>query len=82
MDWPEGSSQDLLKVIKVIVQHKGKSLDTYAVLDFSSECTIILYSAAQRLGLTGQSEDLALRTIRQDITKLHVTAVSFKISTV
>lgn len=81
MDRPEGSNRVLLKVIRVILQHKGQSLDTYAVLDDGSERTILLSSAAQRLGLTGQSEDLALRTIRQDITVLHGTAVSFRIST-
>lgn len=35
----------------------------------------------RRLGLTGQAEDLALRTIRQDITKLCGSSVSFQIST-
>lgn len=81
MDWPEGSIRVLLKVFRVILQHKCKSLDTYAMLDDGSECTILLSSAVQRLGLTGQSEDLALRTIKQDITKLHGTTVSFRIST-
>lgn len=39
MDQPEGSSQ---VVIRVILQHKGKSLGTYAVLDDGSERTILL----------------------------------------
>lgn len=82
MDRPEGSNRVLLKVIRVILQHKGQSLDTHAVLDDGSEHTIRLSSAVQRLGLTGQSEDLALRIIREDITSLHsTTAVSFRIST-
>lgn len=75
MDRPVGSSQVLLKVIRVILQHKAKSLDTYAKLDDGSERTILLSSTAQRPGLTGQSEDLTLRTIRQDITNLHGTVV-------
>lgn len=78
---PQGSSSLLLKVVRVILKHKWQSLDTYAVLDDGSEQIMPLPSAARKLGLTGQSEDLALRTIRQAITKLRGASVSFHIST-
>lgn len=51
------------------------------MLDDDSERTILLSSAAQQLGLTGKTEELALRTIRHDLTALKGTAVSFRIST-
>lgn len=44
------------------------------------DLTIILPAAAQRLKLTGEPEDLLLRTVSQDIRTLHGTAVSFSIS--
>ncbi len=81
LDRPQGFSSVLLKVVRIILKHKGQSLDTYDVLDDGSERTMLLPSAARKLGLTGQAEDLALRTIRQDITNLHGASVSFQIST-
>lgn len=44
------------------------------------DLTIFLPAAAQRLKLTGEPEDLLLRTVSQDIRTLHGTAVSFSIS--
>ncbi|KAJ8369137.1 hypothetical protein SKAU_G00091650 [Synaphobranchus kaupii] len=58
----------------------GRSLEAYAVLDDGSERTILLHAAAQELGLRGQPEDLALRTVRQDVQILHGAAVSFMVS--
>lgn len=81
LDRPPSCKRVLLKVVRVILHHDGQSLDTYAVLDDGSERTILLSSAAQKLGLTGKAEDLALRTIRHDLTALKGTAVSFRIST-
>lgn len=81
LDRLQGFSSVLLKVVRVILKHKGQSLDTYAVLDDGSEQTMLLPMAARKLGLTGQAEDLALRTIRQDITKLRGASVSFQILT-
>ncbi|KAI2668771.1 hypothetical protein H4Q32_005566 [Labeo rohita] len=81
LDRPQGFSSVLLKMVRVTLKHKGLSLDTYAVLDDGSERTMLLPLAARKLGLTGQTENLTLRTIRQDITKLHSATVSFQIST-
>ncbi|KAJ8375623.1 hypothetical protein SKAU_G00062030 [Synaphobranchus kaupii] len=55
-------------------------VDTYAVLDDGSERTMLLPAAAQKLGLGGSPEILALRTIRQDVQTLHGASVSFKVS--
>lgn len=54
-------------------------METYAILDDGSERTILL-QAARQLGLTGTPEELALRTVRQDIRVLHGSTVSFTIS--
>ncbi len=58
------------------------SLETYAVLDDGSERTILLNEAAQRLGLQGEMEDLALRTVRQEVRTIHGRSVSFSIAPV
>lgn len=72
LDKPSDATRVLLKVIRVLLRHDDKTLDTYAVLDDGSDCTMLLPSAAQQLGLTGSPEDLSLRTIRQDIQTLHL----------
>lgn len=43
---------------------------------------MLLHTAAQNLGLDGQIEDLALRTIRQDVRVIHGHSVSFSVSSV
>lgn len=78
---PPSSKRLLLKVVRVILYHDGQSLDTFAVLEDGSERTILLSSAAKKLGLTGKAENLTLRTTRHDLTALKGTAVSFRIST-
>lgn len=55
-------------------------MDAYAILDDGSERTILLHPAAQQLGLTGQPEDLPLRTVRQELQILHGAMVFFTIS--
>ena len=77
---PSGFNSVLLKVVKVVLTHNGKSLDTYAILDDGSERTMLLSSAAEMLGLHGGAESLALRTIRQGTEKIEGTTVSFSIS--
>lgn len=66
--------------VRVTLHHQNHSLDTYALLDDSSERTMLLPMAAQKLGLKGALETLDLRTIRQDIQTLNGASVSFYIS--
>ena len=80
LDRPSECSRVLLKVVRVLIQHGSKTLDTYAVLDDGSERTMLLPTAAQKLGLRGPSESLALRTIRQDVQTLSGMSVTFKVS--
>ncbi|XP_026110661.1 uncharacterized protein LOC113084551 isoform X2 [Carassius auratus] len=82
VDRRAGCSQVLLKVSKVLLRNGEHTLETYAILDDGSERTILLPAAAQSLKLTGEPENLILRTVRQDIRVLHGTAVSFSISPV
>lgn len=80
LDRPTEGSRVLLKVVPVLLHHGGRTLDTYAVLDDESERTMLLPTAAQKLGLEGTPETLPLRTIKQDVQTLHGTCVSFAIS--
>ncbi|XP_056336224.1 uncharacterized protein LOC130247068 [Danio aesculapii] len=80
LDRPLGCSQVLLKVTKVILRNGEHTLETYAILDDGSERTILLQAAAQELKLQGKPENLALRTVRQDMKIIHGTTVSFTIS--
>jgi len=57
-----GCSQVLLKVTKAILWNGEHALETFAILDDGSECTILLQAAAQKLKLHGRPKDLALRT--------------------
>ncbi|XP_077361612.1 uncharacterized protein LOC144006574 [Festucalex cinctus] len=82
LDRRSGCHQVLLKISRVLLRNGEHSLETYAVLDDGSERTIILSAAAQSLKLIGQPEQLALRTVRQDIRVIHGAAVSFTISPV
>ncbi|KAJ8412825.1 hypothetical protein AAFF_G00117770 [Aldrovandia affinis] len=69
LDWQVGCSQVLLKITKVILHHGDQAVETYAILDDGSGRTI--QAAAKQLGLRGTPEELALRTVRQDIRVLH-----------
>lgn len=69
-------------MIPVVLQHKNQTLNTYAVLDDGSERTMLLPAAVQKLRLKGQTETLALRTIRQDVKKLHGASVSFTVRSI
>lgn len=60
MDRPTSSSQVLLKLSRVILKSGSKVIETYAIMDDGSERTILLCEAADRLGLQGEPEDLAL----------------------
>lgn len=80
LDWPSTSTRVLLKVVRVLLRNKDRTLDTYAVLDDGSERTMLLPEAVDRLGLQGRQEDLVLRTIRQDVQTLKGSSVSFCIS--
>ncbi|KAG1936295.1 hypothetical protein F2P79_018645 [Pimephales promelas] len=82
LDRPTSGKQILLKLSRVIIRNGDKSLETYAVLDDGSERTILLNEAARRLDLKGEIEDLALRTVRQDVHTIHGRSVSFSIAPV
>lgn len=70
----------LLKVSKVTLHNGDQSLETYAVLDDGSERTILLPAATKELKLQGKYEELKLRTVRQDVSVLPGSSVSFQIS--
>lgn len=74
------SGRVLLKVVPVLLHHKAKTLETYAILDGGAQHTIILSSAVKQLQLKGETETLALRTVRPEITHLSGTKVTFGIS--
>lgn len=79
VDRPPKDNRVLLKVVRVLLRHGSRTIATYAILEDGSERTMLL-SAAAELGLQGTSEDLPLRTIRQDGETLHGSTVSFHIS--
>ncbi|TWW67283.1 hypothetical protein D4764_02G0003240 [Takifugu flavidus] len=74
------SSKVYLKVVPVIVSHGNKTLHIYAILDDGAERTIILPAAVHYLGLSGEAESMALRTIRHDVAHLSGSSVDFHIS--
>lgn len=80
VDRPAGSSRVILKLNRVILRNGDNTLDTYALLDDGSERTILLYEAARQLGLNGDPEELALRTVRQDMHVIKGSTVSFLVS--
>ncbi|XP_038160417.1 uncharacterized protein LOC119796094 [Cyprinodon tularosa] len=80
LDRKAGSSQVLLKVLKVVLHHGEKALETYAILDDGSERTMLLQAATKALHLTGEPEEIALRTVHQDLKVLQGFSVSFTIS--
>lgn len=72
-----GSGKVLLKVVEVLLHHEGRSLQTYAILDDGSECTMLLPQASDYLGLNGKAESLIVRTIRQDTIALEGSPFNF-----
>lgn len=80
LDRPTSGKQVLLKLSRVVIQNGDKSLETFVVLDDGSERTILLHEAAQRLGLQGTVEDLALRTVRHEVHTIRGRSVSFSIA--
>lgn len=79
---PRGSNRVLLKVVPVLLCHKGHSFSTFALPDDGSERSMRLPVAAKSLGIKGDPEDFPLRTVRQDIQVLHGKRVSFHLSPV
>ena len=75
-----GSAKVMLKIVRVHLRHRDRVLDTYAVLDDGSERTLLLASAANKLGLQGRKENLSLRTIRRDLKTIEGERVAFAIS--
>lgn len=75
-----GSGKVLLKVVEVLLHYKGRSLQTYAILDDGSERTMLLPQASDYLGLTGVTESLIVRTVRQDTLALEGSSITFEIS--
>ncbi len=59
-----GGSKVLLKLGTMLLHHGKCTLKTYAILDDGSENTILLHNATQQLTLSGQLENLSLRTVR------------------
>ncbi|KAK0139824.1 hypothetical protein N1851_023266 [Merluccius polli] len=74
------SSKVLLKVVPVLLHNNSNSVETFAVLDDGAQRTMILPTAVQQLRLTGESETLALRTVRTDVAHLPGLKVNFEIS--
>ncbi|XP_026056216.1 uncharacterized protein LOC113041867 [Carassius auratus] len=74
------SGRVLLKVVPVLLHHRSKTFETYAILDDGAQRTMILPTAVQQLQLKGEPETLALRTVRPDTTHLSGTKVTFEIS--
>ena len=70
----------LLKVVPVLLHNDSNSVETFAVLDDGAQRTMILPTAVQQLRLNGESETLALRTVRTDVTHLQGLKVNFEIS--
>ncbi|KAL0149827.1 hypothetical protein M9458_054875 [Cirrhinus mrigala] len=76
-----GEVIEWIKVNKrVLLRNRDRTLDTYAILDDRSERTMLLPEAVEKLGLHKKPEDLALRTICQEVQTLKGATVSFKIS--
>ncbi len=80
LDKPGTDSRVLLKVVRVLLRYNDRTLDTYAILDNGSERTILLFSAAQKLNLKSEEEELSIRTIHQEVSRLQGSKVSFSIS--
>lgn len=60
--------------------YESKSMHTYAILNDGAEHKIILPAASRHLGFKGETESLALRTIRQDMACLTGQSVDFHVA--
>lgn len=56
--------------MKVVLHNGENAMETYAVLDDGSERTKLLQAAAKALHLNGEPEQIALRTVHQDLKAL------------
>lgn len=74
------SSKVLLKVVPILLHNDSNSVGTFAVLDDGAQRILILSTAVQQLRLDGESETLALRTMRTDVTHLQGLKINFKMS--
>ncbi|XP_073764218.1 uncharacterized protein [Danio rerio] len=82
LDRPNRSPKVMLKVVKVLLHHGHRTMETHAVLDDGSERTIVLQPAVRQLKLTGTTELLPLQTIQQCHTELEGRSISFEVSSV
>lgn len=71
----------LLKVVRVTLHNAKRSLETFALLNDTSNQTIILPATAQQLELQGNPEVLSLQaSLRQKVVPVKGVVVSFSIS--
>ncbi|KAK7877689.1 hypothetical protein WMY93_031608 [Mugilogobius chulae] len=77
---PRSPQRVLLKIVKVLLQHGGRTLETFAVLDDGSERSIILPQAVEQLQLPKHPETLHLRTVQQEVKELQGSSVSLHVS--
>lgn len=82
IEQPRSPQRVLLKVVKVLLHHGDRILETFAVLDDGSERTIILPQAVEQLQLSQHPETLHLRTVQQEVKELKGSSVSFQVSPV
>lgn len=80
LDRPNHSGSVMLKVVKVRLYNDNRSLETYAVIDYGSECTIP--TAVQQMALPKKAESLMLRTVHQEVVQLKGNSVTLKLSPV
>ncbi|XP_061128044.1 uncharacterized protein LOC133149871 isoform X1 [Syngnathus typhle] len=82
IEQPRSPQRVLLKVVKVLLHHGDRVLETFAVLDDGSERTIILPQAVEQLQLSQHPETLHLRTVQQEVKELKGSCVSVHVSPV
>ena len=75
------STPVLLQVIPVTVHGPNGCLNTYAMLDSGSTCSLVLSSVADKLGLEGSQEQIILNGI-QGTSKLNSKRVNTQVSAV
>uniref|UniRef100_A0AAV2M4Z4 Uncharacterized protein n=1 Tax=Knipowitschia caucasica TaxID=637954 RepID=A0AAV2M4Z4_KNICA len=80
IEQPRSPQRVLLKIVKVLLQHGNRTLETFAVLDDGSERSILLPHAVEQLQLIKHPETLHLRTVQQEVKELHGSSVSFHVS--
>lgn len=77
---PGAGNRVMLKVVPILIHFRGRTLNTFAILDDGSERSMLLPTAAKALSIKGIPEDLPLHTVRQDIQVLPGYTVSFRVS--